>query len=286
MIHINTTPLAFYTRLDQQSHRLSYAHGGVYSLICSTSKLLPFQIIVDSAFPSVTAVILRDIHGASVRNMTSHFSAAELKRISYDTYDVLVYLGTTAVSPALAEGLYYLEIQTATANLYSEVFNAVSSIQAAEVVGITYWDNQDFIFQHTEGRLSYANNYRNKLYLCTKLAKPDYKIEEVVEDRDGFKFVEKQIQKKVFKFSFLATEYMCDVTSIIGMHDNIIINHNNRVYAVYDILFTPTWTDDGFLANVDAEFTTDAVIKKIGRLFPKHNLGDFNTDFNTDFNVI
>lgn len=286
MIHINTTPLAFYDTLDRQSHRLGYAYGGVYSLICSITKLLPFQIIVDSSFPSVTAVILRDIHGASVRNMTSHFSATELKRISYDTYDALVYLGATAVSPALAEGLYYLEIQTATANLYSEVFNAVRSIQAAEVVGITYWDNQDFIFQHTEGRLSYADNYRNKLYLCTKLAKPDYKIEEVVEDRDGFKFVEKQIQKKVFKFSFLATEYMCDVASIIGMHDNIIITHNNRVYAVYDILFTPTWTDDGFLANVDAEFTTDAVIKKIGRLFPKHNLGDFNTDFNTDFNVI
>ena len=47
-----------------------------------------------------------------------------------------MYLGATAVSPALAEGLYYLEIQTATANLYSEVFNAVRSIQAAEV-GIT-----------------------------------------------------------------------------------------------------------------------------------------------------
>lgn len=286
MIHINTTPLAFYDTLDRQSHRLGYAYGGVYSLICSITKLLPFQIIVDNAFPSVTAVILRDIHGASVRNMTSHFSATELKRVSYGTYDVLVYLGATAVSPALAEGLYYLEIQTTTANLYSEVFNAVRSIQAAEVVGITYWDNEDFIFQHTAGRLAYSDNYRNKLYLPTKLAKPDYKIEEVVEDRDGFKFVEKQIQKKVFKFSFLATEYMCDVVSIIGMHDNIIINHNNRVYAVYDILFTPTWTDDGFLANVDAEFTTDAVIKKIGRLFPTHNLGDFNTDFNTDFNVI
>lgn len=286
MIHINTTPLAFYGRLDQQSHRLGYAYGGVYSLICSTTKLLPFQVIVEKTFPNVTAVILRDIHGVLVRDMTSHFSSTELLRKQFDTYDILVYLGASTVSPALAEGLYYLEIQTATAKLYSEIFNAIKTVQATEVVGVTYWDNQDFIFQHTEGRLSYVDNYRNKLYLFTKLAKPDYKIEEVVEDRDGFKFVEKQIQKKVFKFSFLATEYMCDVVSIVGMHDNIIITHNNKVYAVYDILFTPTWTADGFLANVDAEFTTDAVIKKIGRLFPKHNLGDFNSDFNTDFNVI
>lgn len=286
MIHINTTSLAFYSRLDQQSHRLGYAYGGVYSLVCSTSRLLPFQVIVETTFPTVTAVLLRDIHGASVRNMTSHFSATELKRISYDTYDVLVYLGATAVSPALAEGLYYLEIQTATANLYSEVFNAVGAVQASEIIEMTYWDNNDFIFQHTVGRLVYSDNYRNKIYLPTKLAKPEYKIEEVVEDRDGFKFVEKQIQKKLFKFSFLAPEYLCDVVSIIGMHDNIVINYNNKIYHVYDILFTPTWTEDGFLANIDAEFTTDAVIKKIGRLFPKHNLGDFNTDFNTDFNVI
>ena len=286
MIHINTTSLAFYSRLDQQSHRLGYAYGGVYSLICSITKLLPFQVIVETTFPAVTAVLLRSIDGTLMRDLTTIFSATELKRISYDTYDVLVYLGATAVSPALAEGLYYLEIQAGTEKLYSEVFNAVGAVQASEIVEITYWDNNDFIFQHTVGRLVYSDNYRNKIYLPTKLAKPEYKIEEVVEDRDGFKFVEKQIQKKLFKFSFLAPEYLCDVVSIIGMHDNIVINYNNKIYHVYDILFTPTWTEDGFLANIDAEFTTDAVIKKIGRLFPKHNLGDFNTDFNTDFNVI
>ena len=286
MIHINTTSLAFYSRLDQQSHRLGYAYGGVYSLICSITKLLPFQVIVETTFPAVTAVLLRSIDGTLMRDLTTIFSATELKRISYDTYDVLVYLGATAVSPALAEGLYYLEIQADTEKLYSEVFNAVGAVQASEIIEITYWDNNDFIFQHTVGRLVYSDNYRNKIYLPTKLAKPEYKIEEVVEDRDGFKFVEKQIQKKLFKFSFLAPEYLCDVVSIIGMHDNIVINYNNKIYHVYDILFTPTWTEDGFLANIDAEFTTDAVIKKIGRLFPKHNLGDFNTDFNTDFNVI
>ena len=65
--------------------------------------------------------------------------------------------------------------------------------------------------------------------------------------------LKKQIQKKLFKFSFLAPEYLCDVVSIIGMHDNIVINYNNKIYHVYDILFTPTWTEDGFLANIDAE---------------------------------
>ena len=66
------------------------------------------------------------------------------------------------------------------------MFNAVGAVQASEIIEITYWDNNDFIFQHTVGRLVYSDNYRNKIYLPTKLAKPEYKIEEVVEDRDGF----------------------------------------------------------------------------------------------------
>jgi hypothetical protein len=282
MIHINTSALAFYDRLDRQSHRLDYAYNGVYSLICSTIKLLPFQVIVDKTFPTVTALAVMTKDGAQVQTL----AASTILRKTFTDYDVLMYIGTNTLTQELDEGLYYLELRAGATILYSEVFNAVKTVQASEVLGITYWDNEDFVFQHTAGRLVYSDNYRNKLYLPTKLAKPDYKIEEVVEDRDGFKFVEKQIQKKLFRFSFLATEYICDVVALIGMHDNIVITYNNKIYIVYDILFTPTWTADGFLANVDAEFTTDAVIKKIGRLFPKHNLGDFNSDFNSDFNVI
>ena len=82
MIHINTTSLAFYSRLDQQSHRLGYAYGGVYSLVCSTSRLLPFQVIVETTFPTVTAVLLRNIHGATWSGLNCYFfNCTELKRV-------------------------------------------------------------------------------------------------------------------------------------------------------------------------------------------------------------
>lgn len=285
MIHINTTVLAFYDSVSKQSHRLHYAYNNVFSLLSPTTRLLPFQLIVEKTFPNISTVLLKNIQDSTVKDLTTYFNAEALRK-TFTDYDVYIFPGVNYLSPELAEGLYYLEIQANTEKLYSEVFNCVKTIQAAEIVNISYWDNSDFIFQHIPGRIVYSDNYRSKIYLPTKLAKPDYKIEEVVEDRDGFKFVEKQIQKKLYRFSFLATEYLCDVVSMIGMHDNIVITYNGKIYYVYDILFTPEWTNDGFVANVDSEFTTDAIVKKIGRLFPKHNLGDFNSDFNSDFNVI
>lgn len=287
MIHINTTPLAFYESRDLQSHRLSYAYDNTYTLLSGNAKLLPFQVVVAKDFGAVTGIYLYDKSDTQVRNLTSHFNSSRFPKLVFADYDVLCYLAAEAIPmPVLPEGFYYFEIRTATSSVFSELFNVVQTVQASEIVGLTFWDNADFIFQHTPGRIVYSNNYRNKLYLPSKLAKPEYTLEEVVEERDGFKFVEKQIQKKLFRFSFLATEYLCDTLSLIGMHDNIIITYNNRIYPVYDILFTPEWTDEGFVANVDAEFTTDAIVKKIGRLFPRHNMGDFNNDFNSDFNVI
>lgn len=286
MIHINVTPIAFYDSLDKQSHRLSYANGSSFCLVSPVNRLLPFQIIVEKTFPVVTAIYIIELSTGTRVNITSHFTAANWKRRAFTDYDILVYNDINALTTNLKEGRHYLEIVAGASILYSELFNAIQTVQASEVVGISFWDNEDFIFQHINGRLSYADNYQSKIYLMTKLAKPDYKIEEVIEERDGFKFTEKQIQKKVFRFSFLAPEYICDVLSLISMHDNVVLTHNGKIYNVYDILFTPTWTEDGFLANIDAEFTTDAVIKKIGKLFPKHNLGDFNNDFSRDFNVI
>lgn len=44
------------------------------------------------------------------------------------------------------------------------------------------------------------------------------------------------------------------------------------------------WQNQGNLADVEAEFETDTVIKKIGRGKIVTNLGDFNNDYNNDFN--
>lgn len=283
MIHINTTALAFYSDPVQQSHKLSYAHGGKFSLIAPINKFLPFQIILPSGTGSLTSARVVSLEGIT-STVTSHFNTSTLT--DFTGYKVFKYDGTNNLGSNLQIGFHYLELSFGSLTMYSEIFNCLQSVRADNTIQISYWDTSDFIFEHTLGRIIYDNVYQNKIYLPTLLAKPEYKIEEVIEERDGFKFIEKQIQKKVYRFSFLAPEYLCDVLSLIPMHDSVVITYNNRIYPVYDILFTPTWTDDGFLANVDVEFTTDAIVKKIGKVFPTRSLGDFNNDFNSDFSVI
>ena len=286
MIHINTSVLAFHTSLDNQHRNLPYADGRTFRLISPQAKILPFQLPVDSNLPAVTKIEIYNIAKGVARNLTSLFTAAYWKRQVYNDYDIYVYNGNATIAPAMDIGDSYLILTAGSTKFYSDIFTCVASISAKDVLALTYWDDTDLDFKVTQGRISYANNFRNKIYLATKLAKPEYVFEDVVEERDGFKFVEKQIQKKLYKFSLLAPEYLCDVLSLVPMHDNIVIEYNHVVYPVYDILFTPTWLDDGFLANVDAEFSTEAIVKKVGKMFPNYSPGDFNSDFNSDFNVL
>lgn len=283
MIHINTTALAFYTNLEQQSFRVDYAMGNKYSLISPANRFLPFQIILPSDTAALTAAKVVTLEGVE-RNVLGHFSTSTLS--SFTGYKVFKYEGLNMLTPALDIGLQYLVLTFGETKMYSELFSAQKTVRSTETIQISYWDTSDFVFQHTLGRIIYNGTYQNKIYIPSLLAKPEYTLEEVVEERDGFKFVEKQIQKKLYRFSFLAPEYLCDVLSTIPMHDSVVIVYNGKIYPVYDILFTPEWTPDGFLANVDVEFTTDAIIKKIGKVFPTRSLGDFNNDFSNDFSVI
>lgn len=284
MIQINPTVLAFYDNVSKQSHKLSYAYGNIFSLIAPVNKFLPFQIILPSNTAALSSARVVSLETGVSTTVTSHFSSATLT--NYTDYKVFRYNGTGTLGSNLTIGLHYIELSFGSLTMYSEVFNALQVVSAENTIQIAYWDRDDFIFRHTLGRLEYPGAYQNKIYVPSALAKPEYRIEEVVEDRDGFKFVEKQIQKKVYRFSFLAPEYLCDVLSLVPLHDSVVITYRDKIMPVYDILFTPSWTSDGFLANVDVEFTTEAIVKKIGKVFPTRSLGDFNNDFGSDFSVI
>ena len=54
--------------------------------------------------------------------------------------------------------------------------------------------------------------------------------------------------------------------------------------TIITIMILNKWQNQGNLADVEAEFETDTVIKKIGRGKIVTNLGDFNNDYNNDFN--
>lgn len=277
----NISVLPWYTSIDEQNHRKSYAYGNVYPLYAPADKLLPFQVMRTARANAITNVTLYTKDGQS-RDITSYIIESGLQVRNYGDYDVIIYPANLPMPLNQLDGQYYMTMTDGVQTWYSEVFTAVQDVSG--YLCIEWYDIEDLVFD--EGRIVYVNpNFRNRLYLCTELGKPDYPFEEEGETRDGYFFPEKLISEKTYKFTFLAPEYLCDVMRFIRMSDYVQIRDKyGRVYHCDTFLISPKWQTQGDLASVEAEFETATIVKKIGRGYTISDIGDYNNDFNNDFN--
>lgn len=189
-------------------------------------------------------------------------SGLTIKHIQSQNIDVIVYPGFLSLSQILADGQYYAEMSDGTDTWYSEIFTVSNA--ASSYLKIEWWDVEDFVTD--AGTIVYtAPTYNSRLYIPTDIAKPEYEFEEESEERDGYTFPIKQISKKTFHFSFLASEYLLDVMRFIRLSDYVVITYKGQRYSVDSFMLSPEWEDYGDIASVDAEFTTATVVKKIGR---------------------
>lgn len=278
----NLSVLPWYDSINRQNHRRDYAYGNIYQLITPDRKLLPFQIRRSTRSNGISQVLLRNIERKQIADITSQIKETGLtvKRFSADGYDLIIYPGILPMAITIPEGLYYAEISDGVQRWYSEVFNIVRTVD--EYMKIEWWDEEPLYY--SGGHIDYEGcKYKNIVYLPTQVGKPEYDFQEEGEKRDGYFFPEKQTSEKIYKFSFLAPEYLCDAMRIIRMSDHVVITSRGESYEADSFLITPKWQEQGDLAGVEAEFETDTVIKKIGRGVVVTNLGDFNNDFNNDF---
>jgi hypothetical protein len=196
-------------------------------------------------------------------------------------YDVILYPSILPMPLNQLDGIYYMTLSDGVQTWYSEMFTVVQDVSG--YLKIQWWDIENLVFD--AGQIVYKKqDFKNTLYLCTELGKPDYEFEEDGEERDGYFFPEKQISVKTFKCTILAPEFLCDVMRFIRMADYIhITDKYGREYDCDTFLITPKWQTQGDLASVEIEFKTNTVVKKIGRGYIIANKGDFNEDFNNDF---
>jgi hypothetical protein len=280
----NISVLPWYNSLSEQNHRKSYAYGAIYPLIAPANILLPFQIMRTTRSNGITSVVLFDKTGATVADITSSMIEAGLQIVRFETlgYDVILYPATLPLPINMLDGIYYMRLSDGMQAWYSEMFTAVQDVSG--YVKVQWWDIENLVFD--AGQIVYTNpTYKNTLYLCTELGKPEYEFEEEGQDRDGYFFQEKQISTKKYKCTILAPEYLCDVMRFIRMADYIrVIDKYGNVYNCDTFLITPKWQTQGDLASVEIEFKTDTVVKKIGRGYLGSDNGDFNDDYNNDFN--
>lgn len=283
MCNNNLSPLAFHTSLSEQSHRASYAFGQIYPLYASTTHLLPFQIMREHRNNAITSVDVFNKDGVSVREIRSEMLNAGLSVVSYEDYgiDVVKFPANYMMSTGLEEGMYYLIISDGVETWYSDMMTLVNDLSAYTM--IEWYDTEDLYFD--AGIINYQGGYRNRLYFANELGKPEYQFEEEGESRDGYFFAEKQVSNKTYKCTILANEAVTDAMRLIRLSD--IVNVRDKYGRTYDcdtFLITPQWQTQGDLAQVEIEFTTSTMVKKIGRGYIIRDRGDYNNDYNDDFN--
>lgn len=279
----NLSPLPFYTDIDEQEHRLSYAYGNIYPLYGNTSLLMPFQLMRTHRNDTIVSVDIYDRNGVFVRDMRSMMLNAGLEIVSYEIYgiDVIKFPALYAMSTQLEEAQYYLRLSDGVQTWYSDIMTLVNDLSAYTM--IEWSDVEDLFFD--AGIINYSGNYKNRIYFTSEIGKPDYQFEEEGESRDGYFFAEKQISAKTYKCNVIAPEFLVDAMRLIRLSDIVLVRDKyGRTYNCDTFLITPKWETQGDLASVEIEFTTSTVVKKIGRGYIVPNSGDFNKDFNDDFN--
>lgn len=281
----NLSVLPWYSSLAEQNARKWWAYGRVYPLFTLAGYLPSFQLLIPHTGTTVFnyfRIFTKDgqLVGEYTDEVTPHISVLTFESFGYD---VVVFDGQSRIFGSMPEGQYYAEMTVSGTYYYSEIFTVVGDV--SNYIKIEWWDEEDFVMD--AGRIAYDINgtqFRNTLYICSDIAKPEYNFEEEVIERDGYAFPVKRISSKVYKFSFLAPEYLLDVMRFIRMADHVTIIKDNKVYTTDTFLINPDWEGNGDIASVKAEFTTATAAKKITTGYIRALRGDFNDDFNNDFN--
>ena len=280
----NMSVLPWYDSIERQNARKWWVYNKVYPLFTPAGFVLPFQVMREHRTNEIVSFIIYKRDNSLVGDFTQAIKETGLKvvnPIGIREIDVIVYPGLLPAFTKFADGQYYAVMSDGVQTWYSEMFTVVNDISG--YLKLEWWDVDDFYMD--EGVIIYKSPlFRNKLYLCADIAKPEYVFEEEGETRDGYFFPAKQISEKRYHFAFLASEYLLDVMRFVRMADYAQITKNEQVYKLDTFLITPEWEDNGDVASVDAEFDTATVAKKIGRGFTTATKGDFNNDYNDDFN--
>lgn len=289
LVNNNISPLPFYDNIALQNHRKDYAFGQVCPLITYRNMLLPFQIILPDTVSIANVRIYNfntgkylDISKSMVENGLVLKSYSYTYGDKYSSFKVLKYPGTLPINEIEYEGLYYLAILTTElGTIYSDVFSVCTRVD--DYILMEYSNSYDL--QLKGGIVDFSDGFKFKCYLNTQIGKPEYSFEEEATERMGYSFIESQVSKKIYKFTFLAPEYLCDALRIVRLCDYKQITSKLQTYDLTTFSMEPEWQDQGDLASVECEFETDTVIANIGGYEPVKLNGDYNKDFNIDYKV-
>lgn len=216
----------------------------------------------ENATYNKVAIVPKTIKSAVLRDAKTDEKIADLAlAFSYITIEGKDYIVHKGEETAFLEGFtdkMYLELSDSVDTWYSAYFGFCEPCMKIE-----WYDAEDFLFD--AGAIAYSDGYKNEMFFDAEIGMPEYEFEEEVAERNGYQFPISQISYKKYKFTLLVPEEVCDVMRFIRLSDHIYISTRDNTYKATSFLMTPTWAEQGYLAEVACEFTTDTVVKKIGK---------------------
>lgn len=263
-VHNNFSPLAFRKKESKATYEKWYAFGKNYAIPASANTLTPFQ------FTELNIPVF-DPDTIEVEVINEETGEAKKSGV-YVSFDVMPeHGGVLYVSPgknsfreALPQGTYRARFSIGDEVYISTPFCVIPGIEtSSKYLLIEYWNDEKIAYPGGFITTGSNNDFRYQMYVPATICKPKYEFEEELTKRAGYKFLELQTSTKVYAFTFVAPEFICDAMRLIRLSDYIRISHDGEYYNALNFEFDVDWQEQLYLAAVDCQFETDSIIQKL-----------------------
>lgn len=263
-VHNNFSPLAFRKKESKATYEKWYAFGKNYAIPASANTLTPFQ------FTELNIPVF-DPDTIEVEAVNEE-TGEPTKTGVYVSFDVMPeHGGVLYVSPgknsfreALPQGTYRARFSIGDEVYISTPFCVIPGIEtSSKYLLIEYWNDEKIAYPDGFITTGANNDFRYQMYVPATICKPKYEFEEELTKRAGYKFLELQTSTKVYAFTFVAPEFICDAMRLIRLSDYIRISHDGEYYNALNFEFDVDWQEQLYLAAVDCQFETDSIIQKL-----------------------
>lgn len=263
-VHNNFSPLAFRKKESKATYEKWYAFGKNYAIPASANTLTPFQ------FTELNIPVF-DPNTIEVEVINEETGEAKKSGV-YVSFDVMPeHGGVLYVSPgknsfreALPQGTYRARFSIDYEVYISTPFCVIPGIEtSSKYLLIEYWNDEKIAYPGGFITTGANNDFKYQMYVPATICKPKYEFEEELTKRAGYKFLELQTSTKVYAFTFVAPEFICDAMRLIRLSDYIRISHDGEYYNALNFEFDVDWQEQLYLAAVDCQFETDSIIQKL-----------------------
>ena len=263
-VHNNFSPLAFRKKESKATYEKWYAFGKNYAIPASANTLIPFQftdVNVGEVQPDVIEVVaVNQETGEGIK------TGVYVSRDDMPEHGSVLYVspGKNSFREALPQGTYRARFSIGDEVYISTPFCVIPGIEtSSKYLLIEYWNDEKIAYPGGFITTGANNDFKYQMYVPATICKPKYEFEEELTKRAGYKFLELQTSTKVYAFTFVAPEFICDAMRLIRLSDYIRISHDGEYYNALNFEFDVDWQEQLYLAAVDCQFETDSIIQKL-----------------------